>query len=84
MHPRYAEGEEPVVEQLTPVSTRVINSSIVLAQRHRPGEPATPLHILILLIESKHERVLQIFDVLGVNPDRVVVDAAGSILSGVS
>jgi ATP-dependent Clp protease ATP-binding subunit ClpA len=84
MHPSYEVGEGRVTEQLTEVSTRVVNGSITLAQRHCTDALATPMHVLVLLIESRHKQVLHVFDTLGVNPDHVVVDAAKSILSGVS
>jgi len=84
LHPVFEAGKARVIDQLTPVSVQVFNASATLAQKRQTGGLATPLYILVILIELHDENVYQVFRECGVDPHKVAIDAGRSILQGVS
>jgi ATP-dependent Clp protease ATP-binding subunit ClpA len=82
MHPFYEtpKGKDRI-EQLTKVTTRILNVATMIAQAYKTGSLVTPEFILAILIHSKDENVLHVFDELDVNAEDVGVDTVQYIFS---
>ncbi|HEY8886247.1 MAG TPA: Clp protease N-terminal domain-containing protein [Candidatus Microsaccharimonas sp.] len=80
MHEQYPEGHVRVIEPFSPVSTKIVNRAIAFAQE-RDGQLATDADIVTMLLLSKDEQVLHVFDTLDVNPDRIGVEVVRLLLT---